>query len=316
MSAINNISGSPTTPTQSSPGGSPRLLIRTVDQARNHWRAITTQAQASDAMAVLDEQAEGGHIDEETYRLLANTLRDVHNIPSGPRDASGPSRFTIRTADQATDHWRAITTPEQASNAMAALTEQADGGHIDEETYRLLANTLRDVHNVLQQRATAQAATAHLPVRPPARIWQPLEERESPAQMIPLARRNLQMRLQVPDPENPGRMISRAGLNQRQYQRRQVPDPDNPGQMISQAGLNQRQYQRRRLPDPNNPGQTISRAELNRLQYRQRQVQDPNNPEQTISRAELSRRQRQAIVRDVLALPDAENPEEPIPRPG
>ncbi len=93
-------------------------------------------------------------------------------IQHSPSQASGPARLVIRTADQARDHWRAITSLSQASDAMAELEGRSDEGHIDEETYRLLANTLRNIHNTLQERETTQAQTAHLPVRPPAPGWQ------------------------------------------------------------------------------------------------------------------------------------------------
>jgi len=82
MSGINNISGSPTTPIQHSPSpvSEPaRLVIRTVDQARDHWRAVTTLTQAEEAIGALDDQMEEGHIDEETYRQLAGALMDIYN---------------------------------------------------------------------------------------------------------------------------------------------------------------------------------------------------------------------------------------------
>jgi hypothetical protein len=55
---------------------------------------------------------------------------------------------------------------------MEVLDMKAEGGHIDEETYRQLANILMEIHSTLQDRATTQASAAHLPVRPPARGWQ------------------------------------------------------------------------------------------------------------------------------------------------
>ena len=82
MSGINNISGSPATPIQHSPSPGPgpaRLVIRTVDQARDHWRAVTTLTQAEEAIGALDDQMEEGHIDEETYRQLAGALMDIYN---------------------------------------------------------------------------------------------------------------------------------------------------------------------------------------------------------------------------------------------
>lgn len=86
--------------------------------------------------------------------------------------ASTPARLVIRTVDQARDHLRTITSRSQAFEAMAELELRSGAGIIDEETYRLLANTLRDIYNSFQERETAQAQSAHLPVRPPAPGWQ------------------------------------------------------------------------------------------------------------------------------------------------
>jgi hypothetical protein len=123
-------------------------------------------------------------------------------IQHSSSQAPEPARLVIRTVDQARDHWRTITTPALASAALTELDGQVEGGHVDEETYRVLANTLRDIHNTLEERATAQAPTAHLPVRsPPSNVRAALR---------------LQQRQLVPDPSSPGRMITQLALTQRQ----------------------------------------------------------------------------------------------------
>jgi hypothetical protein len=101
-------------------------------------------------------------------------------IQHSPSQASGPARLVINNPNQARDHWRAIglTSTSQASDAMEVLDTRAEKGHteeghIDEGTYLHLANALRDVHSILQREETTQAAVAHLPVRPPAPLWQP-----------------------------------------------------------------------------------------------------------------------------------------------
>jgi hypothetical protein len=83
MSGINRASTSPTASIQHSPSQASEpvpLKIETVDQARDHWRTITSPLQAEEAMIALEEKAEGGHLsDEQTYLLLANALRDLHS---------------------------------------------------------------------------------------------------------------------------------------------------------------------------------------------------------------------------------------------
>ena len=107
----------------------------------------------------------------------------------------------------------------------------------------------------------------------------------------------------VQDPENPGKMISRNALNKRQYNRQLVSDPENPGKMISQSALKSRKYDRKAVPDPENPGEMISRNALNKRQYNRKLVADPENPGKMISQNALNSRRH-----DRKAVADPENP--------
>ena len=95
----------------------------------------------------------------------------------------------------------------------------------------------------------------------------------------------------VPDPENPGNMISRNALNKRQYNRQLVQDPENPGVMISQNALSSRQHNRKAVPDPENPGKTVSQGTLKSRKYNRKAVPDPENPGNMISQNALNKRQ-------------------------
>jgi hypothetical protein len=125
-------------------------------------------------------------------------------IQHSPSPGPGPARLVIRTVDQARDHWRGITTLTQAAEAMEALDGQMEEGHIDEETYRQLSNTLMFVHSTLQVRATTQPATENLPVHPPVPRW------HAPAQARgahrPLASDN-QVRSQLRNPDGTLRTV-------------------------------------------------------------------------------------------------------------
>jgi hypothetical protein len=146
----------------------------------------------------------------------------IQRSPS-PSQESEPARLVIRTANEARDHWNMITTSSQASDAMAHLSEQVEGGHIDEESYRVLANTLGDMHNRLQTREAAQAERAHLPARPPlsgpsdlSETLHQLRGQVLPNNPAPTRISGPMARQVVPDPENPGQMITRNALRLRQ----------------------------------------------------------------------------------------------------
>jgi transposase-like protein len=119
---------------------------------------------------ILDKYAYKGQKMDRISNFFGLTGPPVQHSPS---QESGTPRLVIRTLDQARHHWRALTSPSQVADAMAELDEQAEGGHVDEETYRLLANALRDAHNSLQSTAARQASVANLPARPPVPNWQP-----------------------------------------------------------------------------------------------------------------------------------------------
>ncbi len=94
----------------------------------------------------------------------------------------------------------------------------------------------------------------------------------------------------VPDPENPGKMVSQRTLDKREYSRKEVPDPDNPGKMMSQSAQQSRKYDRKAVADPDNPGKTISQGALNSRKYKRKEVQDPENPDKTVSQNALNKR--------------------------
>ncbi len=95
----------------------------------------------------------------------------------------------------------------------------------------------------------------------------------------------------VPDPDNPGKMVSQSTLNKRKYSRKAVADPDNPGEMISQGALNRRKYNRKEVEDPDNPGKMVSRGALDKRKHDRKAVPDPDNPGEMISQGALNKRQ-------------------------
>ena len=130
---------------------------------------------------------------------------------------SEPARLVIRTVDQARDHWRAVTTLTQAEEAIGALDDQMEEGHIDEETYRQLAGALMDIYNALMRRGPfAQPGAPPLPVHNGQVIpIQPGAQRLAlrNGQVIPiqpgaqqLALRPLMPHLQAPAPAQVGRL--------------------------------------------------------------------------------------------------------------
>lgn len=116
-------------------------------------------------------------------------------------------------------------------------------------------------------------------------------------------------RMQVLDPENPGKMISQHSLNQRAYNREQLPDPERPGKTASRNALLKRKSDRQRVPDPKDLGKTMS---VNARQHRDallRQVPDPDNPGLTTNKTALNHRKL-----DRRQVPDPNNPGKTIAR--
>ncbi len=107
----------------------------------------------------------------------------------------------------------------------------------------------------------------------------------------------------VPDPENPGKMVSQSTLNKRKYKRKEVPDPENPGKMTSQGALNNRKHNRKEVEDPENPGKITSQGSLHSRKHVRKEVEDPENPGKITSQGALNSRKY-----DRKEVEDPENP--------
>ncbi len=94
----------------------------------------------------------------------------------------------------------------------------------------------------------------------------------------------------VPDPENPGKMVSQRTLDKREYNRKAVADPENPGKMMSQSAQQSRKYDRKEMADPENPGKMVSQNSLKKRRYDRKEVEDPENPGEMISQSALNSR--------------------------